>query len=187
MLSAYFRGVYDDWLKWRRKDEPLCRLRTFAAGSGTCSARFLLFCHPLVKLRVQQPSIMTKCWHLAYVICSEQLTWSISCARWFANIHSRGSARLCQWFTKAVHPVDKCARFETKNDEGHSFAHHLLIEQQVRYSVLCRSWFSLSFQSNLFLIHLKGEKLLSLFTKKHTCKLLAFPRNLFKDTISKSL
>ena len=32
------------------------------------------------------------------------------------------------------YPVDaNAARFETKNDEGHSFAHHLLIEQQVRY------------------------------------------------------
>ena len=84
------------------------------------------------------------------------------------------------------YPVDaNAARFETKRRRPF-IAHHLLIEQQVRY-LKEAGWDSLSFQTNLFDTP-EGEKLL-LFTKEtYVQAMLAFPRNLFKDVqFSKSL
>ncbi len=86
------------------------------------------------------------------------------------------------------YPVDaNAARFETKNDEGHSFAHHLLIEQQVRYLKEAGVGFFIV-PTNLFDTP-EGEKLLSYLQKEtYVQAMLAFPRNLFKDVqFSKSL
>ena len=86
------------------------------------------------------------------------------------------------------YPVDaNAARFETKNDEGHSFAHHLLIEQQVHYLKEAGVGFFIV-PTNLFDTP-EGEKLLSYLQKEtYVQAMLAFPRNLFKDVqFSKSL
>ena len=86
------------------------------------------------------------------------------------------------------YPVDaNAARFETKNDERHSFAHHLLIEQQVHYLKEAGVGFFIV-PTNLFDTS-EGEKLLSYLQKEtYVQAMLAFPRNLFKDVqFSKSL
>lgn len=86
------------------------------------------------------------------------------------------------------YPIDAhAATFETHNEEGHSFAHHLLIEQHVRY--LKEAGVGLFIvPTNLFETE-EGQVLLSYLQRETFVQaMLAFPRNLFKNThYSKSL
>lgn len=86
------------------------------------------------------------------------------------------------------YPIDEhAATFETHNEEGHSFAHHLLIEQHVRY--LKEGGVGLMIvPTNLFETE-EGEVLLRYLQKETFVQaMLAFPQNLFKQTqYSKSL
>ena len=86
------------------------------------------------------------------------------------------------------YPVDaNAARFETENEEGHSFAHHLLIEQHIRY--LKEAGIGLFIVPTNLFETVEGETLLAYLQKEtYVQAMLAFPRNLFKDVqFSKSL
>ena len=172
-----------------KKDEPL-QIADFAAGSGNLLSTILLFLQSAGKTvsatAIDNDEVLV---HLALqAFALEQLDVKTSLQDGLQDSLVDPQDFVVSDLPVGYYPVDaNAARFETKNDEGHSFAHHLLIEQQVRYLKEAGVGFFIV-PTNLFDTP-EGEKLLSYLQKEtYVQAMLAFPRNLFKDVqFSKSL
>ena len=172
-----------------KKDEPL-QIADFAAGSGNLLSTILLFLQSAGKTAsataIDNDEVLV---HLALqAFALEQLDVKTSLQDGLQDSLVDPQDFVVSDLPVGYYPVDaNAARFETKNDEGHSFAHHLLIEQQVHYLKEAGVGFFIV-PTNLFDTP-EGEKLLSYLQKEtYVQAMLAFPRNLFKDVqFSKSL
>ena len=158
-----------------KKDETL-QIADFAAGSGNLLSTILLFLQSAGKTAqgtaIDNDEVLV---HLALqAFALEQLDVKTSLQDGLQDL--------------LVDPQDfVVSDLPTKNEEGHSFAHHLLIEQHIRY--LKEAGIGLFIVPTNLFETAEGETLLAYLQREtYVQAMLAFPRNLFKDVqFSKSL
>ena len=172
-----------------KKDETL-QIADFAAGSGNLLSTILLFLQSAGKTAqgtaIDNDEVLV---HLALqAFALEQLDVKTSLQDGLQDLLVDPQDFVVSDLPIGYYPVDaNAARFETKNEEGHSFAHHLLIEQHVRY--LKEAGIGLFIVPTNLFETVEGETLLAYLQREtYVQAMLAFPRNLFKDVqFSKSL
>lgn len=170
--------------------EKTIRIGDFASGSGNLLSTIALFLQQAKKsaslTAIDNDEVLV---HLAsQAFALEKLPVQMMLQDGLSDLYVEPLDIAVSDLPVGYYPVDEHARtFKTHAAEGNSYAHHLLIEQHVRY--LREGGIGLMIvPTNLFDTE-EGTTLLSyLQNETFVQAMLAFPRNLFKDVqYSKSL
>lgn len=168
----------------------LIRIADFASGSGNLLSTVLLFLQQ-AKKTVQATAIDNDevLVHLALqAFALEKLDVSVLLQDGLSDLLVDPLTIAISDLPVGYYPVDEHAKtFQTRRLSGHSFAHHLLIEQHVRY--LQEAGIGLMIVPTAIFDTPEGATLLTYLQQETFVQaMLAFPKNLFKDQqFSKSL